>query len=91
MDNFITHVSAMALHIDNFEIDMHDLQEDLRLDTTSMQKYFAELGCAVAPPNATEKLARKISKEEVSSHKIAKLKLPLKFPKQRMIKANNRR
>ena len=32
VDNFITHVCALALTIDNFEIDTYQLREDLRLE-----------------------------------------------------------
>ena len=32
IDKIITHICALALAIDNCEVDMHDLREDLKLD-----------------------------------------------------------
>jgi len=33
IDNFMTHISALAVIIDRFETNMADLREDLKLDT----------------------------------------------------------
>ena len=33
IDNLIAHVAAAALIVDNYEVDVFDLREDLRLET----------------------------------------------------------
>ena len=33
MDLLITHIAALSVVIDGFEVDTYDLKEDLRLDT----------------------------------------------------------
>ena len=40
-----------------------------------------ELGCKVGAPTETERAKMKISKAETTNHFIAKLRLPLNFPK----------
>lgn len=47
--------------------------------------YFAEIGARVGPPTAAELVRMKLTKAEGSMHRIARLKLPLEFPKQRKI------
>lgn len=32
VDNLVTHICALALIVDNFETDVHDIREDLSLD-----------------------------------------------------------
>ncbi len=65
-------------------MDTHDIREDLKLEGPAIQKYFLELGCAVAPPTETEMVKLKIIKTEKVGHRIAKLRLPLVFPKMRV-------
>ena len=83
MDNLITHICALALTLDNFATDTHDIREDLKLDVKNVQNYFRELGCAVAPPTEIERGKLKMTKAEGAGHRIAKLRLPLEFPKMR--------
>jgi DNA-directed RNA polymerase I subunit RPA49 len=45
-----------------------------------IKQYFAELGCRLNLPTEADRTKLKITKAESSSHTIAKLKLPLKFP-----------
>ena len=56
-----------------------------------MSKYFHEIGCKVAPPTETERTKMKITRAEAAVHKIAKLKLPLEFPKNRNPVAKRKR
>ena len=56
-----------------------------------MQKYFQELGCAVAPPTETERAKLKITKAEGVGHRIARLRLPLVFPKMKVPIARKRK
>lgn len=48
-----------------------------------IKQYFSELGCRVDPPSEAERVKLKLTKAEAASHWLAKLKLPLKFPKLR--------
>ncbi|KAF2086858.1 RNA polymerase I associated factor, A49-like protein [Saccharata proteae CBS 121410] len=85
VDNLITHIAALTLTVDNFVVDTNDLREDLRLDLKQMTQYFLELGCKVSNPTEKERLHLKLHKAEASSHKMAKLKIPLDFPKTRQL------
>lgn len=91
IDNLITHACALALTVDNFETDTHDLREDLRLDQSAMSQYFRETGARVGNLTEKEREKRGLSKAEAAVHKIARLKLPLEFPKQRVMAASKRR
>ncbi|KAI9748368.1 MAG: DNA-directed RNA polymerase I subunit rpa49 [Candelina submexicana] len=109
IDNLITHIAALSLLVDNFEVDVYHLKEDLKLDNKQsvpylkasfsqaltpairIAQYYHEIGCQVKLPTEAERNRAKLSKAEASVHKIAKLKIPLDFPKQRMIKAAKRR
>ena len=77
--------------MDHFETDTHDIREDLKLEGTEIQKYFHELGCAVAPPTETERAKMKITKAQGVGHRIARLRLPLVFPKMRIPMARKKR
>jgi DNA-directed RNA polymerase I subunit RPA49 len=48
---------------------------------TRIQAYFSELGCRVTAPTGADLAKWKLSKAEATNHYIAKLKLPLRFPK----------
>ncbi|MCJ1383412.1 DNA-directed RNA polymerase I subunit rpa49 [Xylographa soralifera] len=92
IDNFMTHVCALTLTIDLYEVDISDIRDDLKLETKQIVQYFQEIGCRVANPTETEQKKMKLTtKAESSSHKIAKLRLPLEFPKMRTIVPKKRR
>ncbi len=84
LQRLYTHICALALYIDGFVTDTRDLREDLKLEQKEIMQYFRELGCKVAPLTEKEREQRKLKKVEASMVKIAKLKLPLDFPKVRM-------
>ncbi|KAF1850828.1 DNA-directed RNA polymeras-like protein I 49 kDa polypeptide [Cucurbitaria berberidis CBS 394.84] len=81
IDNLITHVAAAALIVDDHEVDVNDLREDLKLENKEIRQYYMELGCKVSAPTQTDMTKWKLSKAESTNHFIAKLKLPLSFPK----------
>jgi DNA-directed RNA polymerase I subunit RPA49 len=83
LERLYTHICALALYIDGYVTDTRDLREDLKLEQKELMQYFRELGCKVAPPTEKEREQRKLKKVEASMVKIAKLKLPLDFPKVR--------
>ncbi|OAR01625.1 hypothetical protein LLEC1_03288 [Akanthomyces lecanii] len=76
IDLLTTHLCVFACIADNFEVDTQDLRYDLHLDDKSMNQYFREIGARVKP------VARKAEGVMTS---IARLILPLEFPKQRHI------
>ena len=91
VDNVITHIFAIAISLDNFVLDTNDIREDLKLESKDVTKYYAELGCVTATPTDVERSALGISKAEAPNHRIARLKLPLSFPKTRMANAKRRK
>jgi len=90
VDKLITYAAALALFVDNFETDVYDLREDLRLDSKQIHQYYRELGCKVSGPTEKERETLKITKAEAVQHHIAKLKIPLDFPKQRNLPVKRR-
>ncbi|KAL8639399.1 MAG: hypothetical protein Q9228_003566 [Teloschistes exilis] len=90
LDNLITHICALAITIDNFTTDVSDIKEDLRLENKSVRKYFKEIGAMVVNPTESERAKMKISKAEGVGHQLAKLRLPLEFPKLGMQRAKRK-
>lgn len=84
IDNLITHILALAVVVDKCTSDIYDIQNDLRLETKAITKYYAELGCVVAAPTEAERTKRNIGKVEAWNNRIARLRLPLVFPKMRV-------
>ncbi|KAI9856293.1 MAG: DNA-directed RNA polymerase I subunit rpa49 [Vezdaea acicularis] len=92
LDNLWTHIAALALVVDDFEVDTYELKEDLRMETKEMSKYFQEIGCKVTIPTDSERRRFGIAtKVEAQMHRIARLKLPLEFPKLRVPAGNYRK
>ncbi|KAI4945812.1 hypothetical protein J4E91_007726 [Alternaria rosae] len=81
VDNLMTHIAAAALTVDDYEVDVNDLREDLKLENKEIKQYFAELGCKLNAPTQADLARMKLTKAETANHFIAKLKLPLTFPK----------
>ncbi|TVY86384.1 DNA-directed RNA polymerase I subunit [Lachnellula willkommii] len=80
-DLLITHLCAMACLVDNYEVDVWDLKEDLRLEIKPMAQYFNEIGCKIANFPEAERKRLEMDKAAAAQRRIAKLKLPLSFPK----------
>ena len=80
-DSLIMHLCAMALMVDNCELDIWDLKEDLMLETKQMMQYFMEVGAKmkILPEEKRKKMG--LDKVGAAQHRIAKLVLPLVFPK----------
>ena len=91
LDNLITHILALTLTLDNYATDSHDILKDLKLEVKVLPKYYLELGCGVALPTETERTALGIAKAEAASHRIARLRLPLVFPKMRIPAAGRKK
>lgn len=75
MDLLMTHCCVFACIIDNFEVNTSDLREDLKLDQKQINQYFLEIGARIAQ-------AKKGGKVD----NMAKLVLPLQFPKIRQVR-----
>lgn len=63
--------------------DPSDLRDDLRLDSNTIQQYFRELGCRIDKPRESEfsKWNIKGGKAEAAARRVARLRIPLEFPK----------
>jgi DNA-directed RNA polymerase I subunit RPA49 len=76
MDLLIAYCCVLACIVDDFAVDTQSLRDDLRLDQSTMNKYFHEIGGRVKP--------EKTGADGRSVH-VARLALPLNFPKQRQM------
>lgn len=89
-DLLITHLCAIAMVVDNFEVDIWDLKDDLKLEVAGMTLYFKEIGAKiVAFPEGMRK-AMKMEKAAASQRKLARLKIPLEFPTTKFVRASKR-
>ncbi|KAL8997273.1 MAG: hypothetical protein Q9169_003415 [Polycauliona sp. 2 TL-2023] len=86
-DNLLTHICALCLVVEpeNFQTDMYDIREDLKLDNKDIRKYFKEIGCRIMAPSDAERTRWGLGKNEAGAHQVAKLRLPLEFPKMRVM------
>jgi DNA-directed RNA polymerase I subunit RPA49 len=80
-DLLITHICALACLIDNYEVDLYDLQLDLKLGTKEMSQYFKEIGARVTDLTVQRIKDLGLDKAAASQRRMAKLKLPLEFPR----------
>lgn len=86
-----TTICALTLHIpppagvfatNELATEPADLRDDLQLDNQTVLQYFRELGCRVDKPRETEFARWGIkTKAEAGARRIAKLKVPVEFPK----------
>lgn len=63
--------------------DPADLRDDLRLESATILQYFRELGCRIDKPRESEfaKWGIKGGKAEAAARRVARLKVPVEFPK----------
>ncbi|KAJ5833296.1 hypothetical protein N7474_001607 [Penicillium riverlandense] len=63
--------------------DPADLRDDLRLDSNTVYQYFRELGCRIDRPRESEfsKWNIKGGKAEAHARRVARLRVPVEFPK----------
>jgi DNA-directed RNA polymerase I subunit RPA49 len=79
-DLLITYCCAIAAILSNFEFDTSALRVDLGVDEKQFAQYFREIGGRISTP---------VGKEKGIKRQVAKLALPLEFPKVRFV--SNRR
>lgn len=72
VDLLMTHCCVFACIIDNFEVNTLDLREDLKLEQKQLNQYFVEIGARMRQSKTGDKV-----------NHIAKLAIPLQFPKMR--------
>ncbi|KAL2201429.1 RNA polymerase I associated factor, A49-like protein [Corynascus similis CBS 632.67] len=72
IDLLMTHCCVFASIIDNFEVNTLDLREDLKLEQKQLNQYFMEIGARMKQAKVGDKV-----------NHIAKLALPLQFPRMR--------
>ena len=61
-DNLLTHICALALHIDGFNVDISTLKDDLKMEQRQLITYFQELGCKIAAMTEGERAAKGLTK-----------------------------
>lgn len=89
-DLLITHLCAMAMVVDNYEVEMWDLKDDLKLEIAPMSQYFKEIGArVVALPEGMRK-SLGIEKAAAAQRKVARLKIPLEFPTTKFVRGSKR-
>lgn len=80
-DLIVTHICALACILENYDVSMFDLQEDLKLDVKKMSQYFSEIGAKIVGVGVAEVKKFGLNKAAAAQRKVAKLRLPLVFPK----------
>lgn len=83
MDNLYTHMCALSLFVDGWTSDIQALREDLRMENKEITQYYKELGCKVNSLTDKEREQRGLTKGQSAQTRIARLRLPLDFPKPR--------
>ncbi|TKA63253.1 hypothetical protein B0A55_11597 [Friedmanniomyces simplex] len=84
LENLYTHVCALSLYIDDWRTNTTHLREDLKMENKQLSLYFAELGAKVGAPTEREREEGRWSKAQAGAMRVARLKLPLEFPKARV-------
>ncbi|KAK5111240.1 hypothetical protein LTR62_005268 [Meristemomyces frigidus] len=80
------HICCLGLFVSpGWKMETTDLRLDLKMENTQLGQYFSELGAKVARPTEKERESYGLkSKAEASVSRVARLKLPLEFPKARV-------
>ncbi|KAK0646141.1 RNA polymerase I-like protein [Cercophora newfieldiana] len=79
IDLLMTHCCVFASIIDNFEVNTLDLREDLKLEQKQVAQYFMEVGARMTQSKKGNKIDH-----------IAKLALPLQFPRVRQARQSRK-
>ncbi|KAL9595779.1 MAG: hypothetical protein Q9219_006233 [cf. Caloplaca sp. 3 TL-2023] len=91
LDFLITHICALALTVDGFHCDTYDLMLDLRLEGKDMRKYAREIGCRVDGMTEGEMKKWGVGREGAKGRVVARLRLPLEFPRMRVAVGRKKR
>ncbi|PIA91601.1 DNA-directed RNA polymerase I subunit rpa49 [Cercospora beticola] len=82
-DRLATHICALAMFVDNWVCDIWHLKDDLKTDMKELTSYFNELGAKVKKPSEAERVRMGMTKAQAAATRIARLVVPLEFPKVR--------
>ena len=91
MTLLLTTIFALTLCIDNQTTDTIDIKEDLRLEQKQVNALYSELGATMGALTEAERIRLGIGKVEGRLHVMAKLRLPLQWPKLRIMSSKGRR
>lgn len=84
-DFLYTHICALALYVDGWRTETSMLKDDLKMETRQVSQYMMELGAKIGPVTEKEREAMGLkSKAQAANVRVARLKLPLEFPKPRV-------
>ncbi|KAF9432852.1 DNA-directed RNA polymerase I subunit rpa49 [Entomortierella beljakovae] len=79
-DRILTWIFAIALTLENFNIDASAMTRDLSLKQSKVNELFKSLGCKVSDATASQKAEASASTDDVKGMKRAILTVPLAFP-----------
>ncbi|KAF9089932.1 DNA-directed RNA polymerase I subunit rpa49 [Mortierella sp. GBA35] len=79
-DKLLCWILAIALTLENFNMDAGAITKDLSLKQTRVNELYKSLGCKVNDLTATEKAQSGVSPEDAKNMKRAILTVPLTFP-----------
>ncbi|KAF2212064.1 hypothetical protein CERZMDRAFT_42303 [Cercospora zeae-maydis SCOH1-5] len=82
-DRLATHICALAMFVDNWNCDIWHLKDDLKTDMKDLTSYFNELGAKVKKPTEAERVRMGMTKAQATATRIARIVVPLDFPKVR--------
>ncbi|TKA31011.1 hypothetical protein B0A50_01979 [Salinomyces thailandicus] len=82
-DNLYTHMAALTLYVDDWSTNTTDLKDDLKMENRQIVQFFNELGCKVGGMTEKDRERLGVGKAVAGTMRMAKLKLPLEFPKPR--------
>ncbi|KAF9209457.1 DNA-directed RNA polymerase I subunit rpa49 [Haplosporangium sp. Z 27] len=79
-DKILCWIFAIALTLENFNIDASVMTTDLSLRQTKVNELFKSLGCKISEATATQKAQASANEDEPKAMKRAILTVPLTFP-----------
>lgn len=85
VDLLMSHLAVYSLIADNFSTDIWDLAQDVGLRTKDFKQYFFEIGAKCAKLKDMDRARAGLNQDQAQDHLLATLKLPIEFPKQRVI------
>lgn len=79
-DKLLCWIFAIALTLENFNMDASAMTRDMSLKQTKVNELFKSLGCKVNELSASERAQKGVGAEEAKGMKRAILTVPLTFP-----------
>lgn len=79
-DKLLCYILVIMLHLDNFIVEISPVAQDIGLKPSKITSLFRIIGCVVKSATVAQAEAFGISKANISTYKIATLKVPFKLP-----------